>query len=34
MFAVLHVADSALHAVLRTEPAPDLSRPAALFDGT
>jgi protein ImuB len=32
MFAVLHISDFALHAVLRTEPA--VSRPAALFADT
>lgn len=33
MFAVLHIADFALHAVLRTEPDASV-RPAALFSGT
>lgn len=33
MFAVLHIADFPLHAVLRTEPGP-AECPAALFDGT
>lgn len=33
MFAVLHIADFALHAVLRNEP-DTAGRPAALFDGT
>ncbi|MFT3780698.1 MAG: DNA polymerase Y family protein [Nibricoccus sp.] len=33
MFAVLHIADFALHAVLRNEPEA-AGRPAALFDGT
>ncbi|MFT3870341.1 MAG: DNA polymerase Y family protein [Nibricoccus sp.] len=33
MFAVLHIADFALHAVLRNEPE-TAGRPAALFDGT
>ncbi|HEX2854018.1 MAG TPA: hypothetical protein VHO24_12330 [Opitutaceae bacterium] len=33
MFAVLHIADFALHAVLRTEPGSS-ARPAALFSGT
>ncbi len=33
MFAVLHIADFALHAVLRTEPDFTTDRPAALLDG-
>ena len=33
MFAVLHIADFALHAVLRTEPGL-AGKPAALFVGT
>jgi protein ImuB len=34
MFAVLHLADFALHAVLRTEPPAQAARPAALFADT